>query len=114
MESQFHINLSWINACLAYCLKLLNVKALIGAFNQEKALSKGLPRDFITLRRFISGSTAHLVYDQPLVLPADNEEGVERDTELLVGDLGDVLDVDTHVHHRLRLVGQIELGVVLQ
>ena len=67
-----------------------------------------------TSRRFVFSSTAHLVYDQPLVLPAHDEEGIECDTELLVGDLGDVLDVDTHVHHRLRLVGQIELGVVLQ
>ena len=31
--------LSWVNACLAKCLNIvLNVKALIGAFNQEKAL----------------------------------------------------------------------------
>ena len=28
-----------VNACLAYCLNtVLNVKALVGAFNQEKAL----------------------------------------------------------------------------
>ena len=90
------------------------MKALLGALNQE-----GLPHDFKTSklqtsRRFVFSSSTHLVYDQPLVLPADDEEGIKRDTELLVGDLWDVLDVDTHVHHRLRLVGQIELGVVLQ
>ena len=34
--SQFHVYLQWVNA---YCLNsVLNVKALVGAFNQEKAL----------------------------------------------------------------------------
>ena len=37
--SQFHIYIPWFNAHLAYCLNsALNVKALVGAFNQEKAL----------------------------------------------------------------------------
>ena len=33
---EFHIYLPWVNVCLAY--SVLNVKALVGAFNQEKAL----------------------------------------------------------------------------
>ena len=37
--SQFHIYLPWGQPCLAYCLNsVLNGKALVGAFNQEKAL----------------------------------------------------------------------------
>ena len=29
----------WVNSCLAYCLNsVLNVKALVGTFNQEEAL----------------------------------------------------------------------------
>ena len=37
--SQFHVYLVWVKACLAWCLNsVLNVKALVGAFNQEKAL----------------------------------------------------------------------------
>ena len=37
--SQFHICLPWVKACLEWCLNsVLNVKALVGAFNQEKAL----------------------------------------------------------------------------
>ena len=54
-----------------------------------------------------------LIDDHPLVGPPDDEEGVEGDAELLVVDLGDVLDVDAHVHHRPRLVGKVKLGVVL-
>ena len=37
--SQFHVYLQWVNASLALCLnRVLNVKAVVGAFNQEKAL----------------------------------------------------------------------------
>ena len=37
--SQFHVYLLCLGACLAYCLNsVLNVKALVGALNQEKAL----------------------------------------------------------------------------
>ena len=37
--SQFHVYWPWVNAWLALCLKsVLNVKAQVGAFNQEKAL----------------------------------------------------------------------------
>ena len=37
--SQFHVYLPWVNTCLAWCLNsVVNVKALVGAFNQEKAL----------------------------------------------------------------------------
>ena len=37
--TQFHIYLMGVNARLAKCLNsVLNVKALVGAFNQEKAL----------------------------------------------------------------------------
>ena len=33
---QFHVYLPWVNACLAQCLNsVLNVKVLVGAFNQE-------------------------------------------------------------------------------
>ena len=36
---QFHVHILWIDICLAQCLNgVLNVKALVGAFNQEKAL----------------------------------------------------------------------------
>ena len=35
LASQFHIYLAWINA---HQHSVLNVKALVGAFNQEKAL----------------------------------------------------------------------------
>ena len=39
LASQFQIYLLWDNAPLAKCLNsILNVKALVGAFNQEKAL----------------------------------------------------------------------------
>ena len=47
--NQFHIYLTWVNTCLALCLNsVLNVKALEGAFNQEKALvaNRGLLRDY--------------------------------------------------------------------
>ena len=37
LASQFHIYLAWINA---HQHSVLNVKALVGAFNQEKALCK--------------------------------------------------------------------------
>ena len=37
--SQYHVYLLWVGACLVWCLKIvLNVKALVGAFNQEKDL----------------------------------------------------------------------------
>ena len=39
LASQFHIYLPWDNARLALCLNtFLNKKALLGTFNQEKAL----------------------------------------------------------------------------
>ena len=39
LASQFHVYLPRVNAHLAWCLNsVLNVKALVGAFNQEKAL----------------------------------------------------------------------------
>ena len=40
LRTQFHVYLyRGVNACLEYCLNsVLNVKALVGAFNQEKAL----------------------------------------------------------------------------
>ena len=40
LVSQFHVYLPWVNTRLALCLNsVLNVKALVGAFNQEKDLS---------------------------------------------------------------------------
>ena len=37
------IFLSWVDACAAYCfLSILNVKALVGSFNQEKAITGNL------------------------------------------------------------------------
>ena len=37
--SLFHVYLQYVNACLGQCLNsVLNVKALVGTFNQEKAL----------------------------------------------------------------------------
>ena len=42
LASQFHAYLLWVNICLAYSVliinSVLNVKDLVGAFNQEKAL----------------------------------------------------------------------------
>ena len=39
LVSQFHICLPWVNAQLAQCPNgVLNLKALVGAFNQQKAL----------------------------------------------------------------------------
>ena len=39
LMSQLHIYLLWVNTCLAKCHNsVLNVKALVDAFNQEKAL----------------------------------------------------------------------------
>ena len=39
--TQFHFYLPWVNAHLAQCLdSVLNVKALVGDFNQEKAVVK--------------------------------------------------------------------------
>ena len=55
-----------------------------------------------------------LIYKQPLVRPLHHKKGVEGDAEVLVINLGDVLDIDPHVHHGLRLVGQIKLGVILR
>ena len=43
--SQYHVYLLWVGACLVWCLNsVLNVKRVVGAFNQEKALvaSRGL------------------------------------------------------------------------
>ena len=54
-----------------------------------------------------------LVYQQPLISPLDDKEGIEGDAEVLVVNLGDVLDVDPHTDRGLRLIGQVELGVVL-
>ena len=40
--SQFHVYLPWLNTWFEKCLNsVLNVKALIGTFNQEKALGEG-------------------------------------------------------------------------
>ena len=37
--TQLHVYLPWVNACLAKCLNsVLNVKVLVGTFNQEKTL----------------------------------------------------------------------------
>ena len=37
--SQFHVYLPWLNTWFEKCLNsVLNVKALIGTFNQEKAI----------------------------------------------------------------------------
>ena len=39
LASQYHVHLPWVNAHLAYCINsVLNVKALVSTFNQEKAL----------------------------------------------------------------------------
>ena len=39
LVTQFHVYLPCLGTCLAWCLNsVLNVKALVGAFNQEKAL----------------------------------------------------------------------------
>ena len=39
--SQFHVYLQFLDTCLAKCLNsVLNVKAVVGAFNQEKALEE--------------------------------------------------------------------------
>ena len=54
-----------------------------------------------------------LIYNKPRVLPSDHEECIQGDTEVLVVNLGDVLDVDPHTDRGLRLIGQVELGVVL-
>ena len=48
-----------VNARLAWCLNsVLNVKALVGAFNQEKALI-GAFSVIVELRRLIVYSTSH-------------------------------------------------------
>ena len=55
--SQFHIYLLLVNACLALCLNsVLYVKALVGAFNQEKALV-GAFSVIVQLHRLIVYST---------------------------------------------------------
>ena len=39
LASHFHVYLLWVNICSEKCLNsVLNVNALVGAFNQEKAL----------------------------------------------------------------------------
>ena len=38
LDSQFHVYLQWVNTCLACLNSGLNVKALVGVFNQENAL----------------------------------------------------------------------------
>ena len=53
-----------------------------------------------------------LVYQQPLISPLDDKEGIEGDTEVLVVNLGDVLDVNPHVHHGARLIGKVKFGIV--
>ena len=41
--THFHIYLLSLSACLAQCLSsVLNVKAVVAAFNQEKALTRAL------------------------------------------------------------------------
>ena len=56
--SQFHVCLPWVNVPLAKCLnRVLNVKALVGAFNQEKALVGAFSVIMITLRWFVWSST---------------------------------------------------------
>ena len=39
LAAVLYVYLLWVNTCLAYCLNsVLNVKAVVAAFNQEKAL----------------------------------------------------------------------------
>ena len=47
LVSKFYVYLQWINAYPAKCLhSVLNVKTLVGIFNQKKVLcSRGLRRD---------------------------------------------------------------------
>ena len=66
-----------------------------------------LPEDFVSTHSHLL-----LVYQQPLISPLDDKEGIEGDAEVLVVNLGDVLDVDPHVHHCARLVGKVKFGIV--
>ena len=57
-QTQFHVYLTGVNARLVECLNsVLNVKALVGAFNQEKALV-GAFSVIVQLRRLIVYSTS--------------------------------------------------------
>ena len=54
----FHVFLPWVNACLASCLNsVLNVKAVVAAFNQEKALVVALSV-IVQLCRIIANSSS--------------------------------------------------------
>ena len=56
--TQFHTYLLWVDACLVQRLnRFLNVKAVVAAFNQEKAVIIQLQ----TSRRFISSSSSEAV-----------------------------------------------------
>ena len=58
--TQFHIYLLWFNTRLAYCLnRFLNVKGLVGAFNQVKVLLGALSVivKLQTSRKFVSSSS---------------------------------------------------------
>ena len=55
--SEFHIYLEWVNAHLQKCLnRFLNVKTLVGTFNQEKALVGAFPV-IVQLHRLFGYST---------------------------------------------------------
>ena len=65
LASQFHIYLLWVNICLAWCLNsVLNVKALVGTFNQEKAPVGAFSVIVKSLRSFIEPLFQALVLTQ--------------------------------------------------
>ena len=48
---QFHVYLPWVNTCLAHCFNsVLNVKVLVGTFNQEKAQVRDLLRISVVVK----------------------------------------------------------------
>ena len=54
LASKFYVHLPWVNICLALCLNsVLNVKALVGTFNQEKALVGAFSLIVKSLRTFV-------------------------------------------------------------
>ena len=53
LASQFHVYLPWGQLCLN---SVLNVKALVGAFNQEMALAMGLRIQFVVSFHFKGGA----------------------------------------------------------
>ena len=56
LASQFHVYLPWVNTHLALCLNsVLNVKAVVAAFNQALLASGGIVK-LQTSRRFVSSS----------------------------------------------------------